>query len=252
MIEKVNEGHRLFQIKRELNAGLQKYLDLRGLQLLITRQKPFDFLMRIEQLRFQTRWNQTPRVPETSVLGHCYFVAVLTLLLGRETGVKFCPGRIYNNYFSALFHDLPESVTRDIISPVKQATDGLPLIVKDIEDKIVSKELVPLMEDFYRDELLYFTSDEFSNRVLYDGKVHAVPYEELNSKFNFDEFAPVDGALVRVADHCSALLEATISIRHGITSAHLSDGRENLVNSYKRKGKINGIDVKSLFVQFED
>ncbi|MBP5251992.1 MAG: HD domain-containing protein, partial [Treponema sp.] len=89
MLSVVNEEHRLTQIRRELNADLQKYLDLRGLQLLMTRQKPFDFLTRIEQLRFQTRWNQTPRVPQTSVLGHCFFVAVLTFLLGRQTGVRF-------------------------------------------------------------------------------------------------------------------------------------------------------------------
>ena len=32
---------------------------------------------------------------------------------------------IFNNFFCSLFHDLPEAVTRDIISPVKQATDEL-------------------------------------------------------------------------------------------------------------------------------
>lgn len=250
MIAPVNEEHRLAQIRSDLNADLQKYMDLRGLQLFITKQKPFEFLTRIEQLRFQTRWNQTPRVPQTSVLGHCFFVAVLTLLLGRETSCSFCQGRIYNNYFSALFHDLPESVTRDIISPVKQATYELPAVVKDIEDKIVSKELVPLMEDFYRDEILYFTSDEFSNRVLFNNRVHQVSFEELNGKFNFDEFCPVDGRLVRVADHYSALLEACISIRHGISSVHLTEGKENLLKAYKEGTSVNGIDVHSLFNEF--
>ena len=134
-------------------------------QLLVTRQRPFDFIMMIEQLRFQTRWNQTPRVPKTSVLGHCYFVAALTVLLMRDTKVKMCPKRLFNDFFSALFHDLPEAVTRDIISPVKQATDALPDIVKKIEDEIVNRELVPLMDDFYADEIIYFTNDEFSNRI---------------------------------------------------------------------------------------
>ena len=64
-----------------------------------------------------------------------------------------------------MFHDLPESVTRDIISPVKQATRELPAIVKKIEDEIVQRELVPLMESSYVDEILYFTSDEFDNRI---------------------------------------------------------------------------------------
>lgn len=252
MISMVNEPLRLEQIKKEVNADLQTYLDLRGMQLLITKQKPFDFLMRIEQLRFQTRWNQTPRVPHTSVLGHCFFVAIITLLLERETDVKMCPKRIYNNFFSALFHDLPESVTRDIISPVKQATDDLPSVVKKIEDQIVKKELVPLMEDFYKDEILYFTSDEFENRIIADGSVLHVNYEELNKRFNKDSFNPVDGKLVRLADHYSALLEADSSIRHGITSKHLRDGRINLLKTYQHGTIINGIDAYSLFNSFSD
>lgn len=250
MISPVNEFDRMEKIRRELNAQLQGFLDLRGLQLLMTKQKPYEFLMRIEQLRFQTRWNQTPRVPATSVLGHCFFVAVLTLLLMREAPVKMCSRRIYNNFFSALFHDLPESVTRDIISPVKQATDGLPEIVKKIEDQIVASELVPLMEDFYRDEILYFTSNEFDNRVIFDEKGFSVSFEKLNADYNYDEFEPVDGKLVRLADHYSALIEADVSIHHGITSRHLEDGRTNLINSYGSGTYINGIDAGSLFSQF--
>lgn len=250
MISAVNEAERLEKIRLELNADLQQYLDLRGLQLLITKQKPFDFIMRIEQLRFQTRWNQTPRIPKTSVLGHCFFVAVLTLLFTRESKVKMCQKRIYNNFFSALFHDLPESVTRDIISPVKKATDGLPAIVKNIEDKIVANELVPFMEDFYRDEILYFTSDEFENRVCLGEKIYHVSFEDLNEKYNFDELSPVDGKMVRVADHLSALLEAGISIKHGITSTHLEEGKANLLKAYQSGETINGIDAASIFKEF--
>lgn len=248
MISPVNEAERLEVIRKEVNSDIQEYLDLRGLQLLITKQKPFDFLMRIEQLRFQTRWNQTPRVPKTSVLGHCFFVAALTLLLRNETGVKMCPKRVYNDFFSGLFHDLPESVTRDIISPVKQATDGLPAIVKNIEDQIVKAELVPLMEDFYKDEILYFTSDEFQNRIMDGDKVVTVSYEDLNEKYNSDEWNPVDGKLVRLADHYSALLEADASIRHGITSKHLMDGKINLLKTYQEGCVINGIDAYKMFV----
>ena len=146
-----------------------------------------------------------------------------------------------------MFHDLPEAVTRDIISPVKQATDELPQIVKHIEDEIVNKELVPLMESFYADELMYFTSDEFQNRIYVDGKIQHVSFEELNEKYNDDKFNPVDGKLVRLCDHASALLEADISIKHGITSQHLEGGRDNTLVIYKKGTVINGIDAHALF-----
>ena len=252
MIECVNEEERIVKIKKDLNQEIQKYLDLRGMQLLVTRQRPFDFIMMIEQLRFQTRWNQTPRVPKTSVLGHCYFVAALTVLLMRDTKVKMCPKRLFNDFFSALFHDLPEAVTRDIISPVKQATDALPDIVKKIEDEIVNRELVPLMDDFYADEIIYFTNDEFSNRIQQkqkngNTKVQKVEWEDLNGKYNSDEFNPVDGKTVRLADHLSALIEADRSIKYGITSAHLRSGRKHTLNGYAKGLVINGIEIRKIF-----
>lgn len=248
MLSVVNEKERFQNIDYELKKDIQPYLDLVGLQKLMTHQKEFDFLLKIEQLRFQTRWNQTPRVPQTSVLGHCFFVAIMSLLLGRESDVKMCDRRIVNNFFSGLFHDLPESVTRDIISPVKQATDDLPNIVKKIEDEIVNKELVPLMADFYLNEIIFYTSDEFSNRIMdTDGDVKVVSWDDLNSKYNFDVYNPVDGRLVRICDHLSALMEADISIKHGITSTHLTSGRDGLLEHYKKNDIISGINVYELF-----
>lgn len=248
MLAVVNEKERLTKIENELKAEIQPFLDLEGLQKIMTHQKAYDFLMKIEQLRFQTRWNQTPRVPKTSVLGHCFFVAILTMLLGRESNSKMCKQRVINNFFSALFHDLPESVTRDIISPVKQATDELPNIVKKIEDEIVSKELVPLMEDFFVNEIMFYTSDEFSDRIINkNGSVQKVSWNDLNNKYNFNEFNPVDGRLVRICDHFSALMEADISIKHGITSNHLTTGRNSMLNHYKENEIISGINVNQLF-----
>ena len=248
MISVVNEKERLSDIKTELEEQIQPYLEFEGLQKLMTHQKAFKFVLKIEQLRFQTRWNQTPRVPATSVLGHCFYVAIMTLLLGRESNPNMCRQRVINNFFSALFHDLPESVTRDIISPVKQATDDLPNIVKKIENEIVSKELVPLMEDFFVNQVIYYTSDEFSNRIQDEaGKIQIVSYDELNEKYNDEKFQPIDGKLVRICDHMSALMEANISIKHGITSEHLEVGLEATVNHYKENQIINGINVYDFF-----
>lgn len=249
MLSPVNEEERLTKIRKELNHDIQQFLDLKGMQLLVTHQRPFDFIMMIEQLRFQTRWNQTPRVPHTSVLGHCFFVAIVTLLLMRETGVQLCSKRLFNDFFSALFHDLPEAVTRDIISPVKQATDELPAVVKHIEDNIVRAELVPLMDDFYAHELMYFTSDEFKNRIVVrdaisdEELIESVSWHELNKTYNTDEFLPVDGRTVRLADHIAAFIEANSSIKYGITSAHLQSGRENIMRLYPAGTEINGIEI---------
>jgi putative hydrolase of HD superfamily len=247
MISPVNEPERFVKIKEALSCELAAYTDLTGIDCLLKKQRSYNFLLVTEQLRFQTRWNQTPRVPKTSVLGHSYFVAVLTLLMEKNKDRVLCPARRYNDFFSALFHDLPEAVTRDIISPVKRATDGLSDIIKKIEEHVVANELAPLMEDFFRDELLYFTDDEFSDRVRVDGKTVQVSAKELDTVYNTDEYAPVGGSLIRAADHIAAFLEADRSIKHGITSVHLTEGRDNLSFSYRKSPSIHGFDIKTFF-----
>ena len=108
------------------------------------------------------------------------------------------------------------------------------------------------MEDFYSDELLYFTSDEFENRIRFDNvDIKHVSFDDLNSKFNEGKYAPVDGKLVRVSDHIAAFLEADSSINYGITSKHLRDGRRNLVRLYPDGQTINGFDVAAFFKEFE-
>ncbi len=42
-------------------------------------------------------------------------------------------------------------------------------------------------------------------------------------------------------------MEADISINHGITSKHLTSGREGMLNHYKKDEVINGINVNALF-----
>ncbi len=250
ILRPVNEAFRIVPIEKGLNRDIEGYLDLRGMQLLLGKQRPYEFLMEVERLRFQTRWNQTPRVPKTSVLGHSFYTAILTFLLGRETGVS--GRREYNNFFAALFHDLPEAVTRDIISPVKRATDRLPAVVKEIEDLIVEHELLPLMDEAYRDEIRYFTEHEFENRVRDgDGRARVVAFDELRSRYADDAHQPIDGRLIRVADHISAFVEADQSISYGITSEHLREGKENIRASYPEGMTVNGFDMNAFLRSFD-
>jgi len=245
MIRMVNEPFRLVEIDKCLQADIAGFMDLKGLQLLVTRQQPYYFITEIEKLRFQTRWNQTPRVPATTVLGHSYFVAALVLLMARA--LKRPAHRLSIDFFAALFHDLPEAVTRDIISPVKQATDRLPEVVKHIEDEIVAQELLPLMDECYRDDVLYFIQDEFENRIRLHGETRRVTSEELNTRYADSRFCGIDGKLIRAADHIAAFVEADSSIRFGIRSEQLEEGRLNILQQYGRNTVINGFSLDSFF-----
>ena len=45
--------------------------------------------------------------------------------------------QIYNDYYTALFHDLPEVLTKDVITPIKVNVSGLAAVLEDYERDLV-------------------------------------------------------------------------------------------------------------------
>jgi putative hydrolases of HD superfamily len=239
------------ETKEAIENQIEDHYDLIGVQKLSLEKKSFGFIDLCGQLRFQERWAHSPRVPKTSVLGHMYIVAITSYILSLEN--DSCPRRLYNNFFTGLFHDLPEVLTKDIIiSPVKSSVEGLEDIIKEFEDHQMKTRLFPLLPFSWRKEMKYFTQDEFENKVLIDGNIlKGISFKEINNKYNKDEFYPIDGELIKACDKLTAFIEADLSIKHGITSKHLEDGRVNIYEKFQGK-KISGIDFGKLFDYFKN
>ncbi|MFZ0944935.1 MAG: HD domain-containing protein, partial [Syntrophobacteraceae bacterium] len=230
--------------KEEIENQIEDHYDLIGVQKLSLRKKSFVFIDLCAQLRIQQRWAHSPRVPKTSVLGHMLIVAMMSYFCSLEMGA--CRKRAYNNFFSGLFHDLPEVLTRDIVSPVKTSVEGLEEIIKDYERMQFEERILPLLPSSIRNEVVYFIQDEFSNRIMEGDTVRKdIPGPQME-RYNHERFSPVDGEVIRSCDKLAAFIEASLSIRHGIRSQHLQDGRTKIYREYSNE-ESGGIDFTELF-----
>jgi len=209
------------------------------------------------QLRFQKRWSQTPRIPETSVMGHMFLVACYAYFLSLNIGA--CPARRVNNFFTGLFHDLPELLTRDIISPVKKSFEGLGELIRQYEESELERRVfTPLEEAGYHSitaRLGYYlgiaTGSEFHDTIVtLEGQVKQVDFDSLQGRFNRDEFDPKDGEATKVCDILAAYIEAYTAMRNGIASDHIQQAfwrmREN--NAKRMLGKYH---IGALFTDFD-
>lgn len=236
------------QIRREIEDQLEDHYDLIGVQKLSLGRKTAEFVELCGQLRFQKRWSQSPRIPATSVLGHMLVVAILTYLSLCENDAS--DARIVNSFLGGLFHDLPEVLTRDITSPVKEAVDGLDLIIKEYEKKQMEDRLLPLLPTAWHRDIRYYTEDEFANRAIVNGERRTdITFAELGEKYSSWEFFPVDGEIIRCCDHLAAFIEAALSISGGISSRYLVEGVERLYNIYNDR-KVGTIDYGEIFRSF--
>jgi len=230
--------------KKQIENELEEHYDLAGVQKLGLGRKTSNFTDLVGQLRFQQRWTRSPRLPETSVMGHMLIVVILTYLFSYQ--IEACDKRLVNNFLAGLFHDLPEVLTRDIVSPVKKSVVGLEAIIKDIEGAQLEEKLFPLIPKTWQNQMRYLMQDEFSSKIVLDGNIRLVSSEDINLKYNQDSFNPVDGEIIRACDHLSAFIEAYLSISHGISSKVLKEGYASIFENYKDK-YIVGINITEIF-----
>ncbi len=223
------------KVKEEIEDTIEDFFDLSAVHRIYLKKKTFNFIDLVGQLRFQKRWILSPRIPLTTVLGHMFIVASLSYLLSLKMGA--CSRRRFLNFFTGLFHDLPEVTTRDVIAPVKREA-GIADILKKYEREQVELVILPLLPDFLKSEFCYILGflgegDEFSNRI-WDGK-RVRKVEFIDEKLNTDELNPVDGELVKLCDVLGAYVEAKLSLHHGIRSHHLEGAVEGIGKDLEKR-----------------
>ncbi len=238
------------EVKKEVDEEIEDYYELIGVRKIALNKKLAKVIDLSGRLRFQKRWAQTPRIPETSVLGHMLTVAIFGYFYSKK--VNACEKRVENNFFTALFHDLPEALTRDIISPVKYSVDELSELIAEYEILKIEDDILPNVPENIKDEFKYILGlyngrkDEFLNKIIIDGEIKVV--DDL-SLYNQDIYSAIDGLALKQCDKLSAFVEASLSISHGIKSKELVNGKKQILNSLLC---VNGVDFKKIAEQIDE
>jgi putative hydrolase of HD superfamily len=249
IIERANPGgYDIDDIRNDLERKLGRFSDLKGIAALGRERRYRNFIDLAGQLRFQTRWAHLHRIPKTSVLGHSLYVAMLSYLFSLEIGA--CPRRCVNNFLTGLFHDLPEVLTRDIISPVKRSVEGLSELIKEYEKEQLEKEVYRLLPAGWLPDFLMFAEREFDTFVTVEGMLVETTSEEISARFNEDAFNPKDGRLVKGADNLAAFVEAYIGIRNGSVSQDLQLARFNIKED-NQGISVAGLDFGGIYSDFD-
>ncbi len=238
--------------KVAVEEEIEDYYELIGVRKIALGKKLAHLVDISGRLRFQKRWAQTPRIPNTSVLGHMLIVAFLGYFYSLK--IKACKKRVENNFFCAIFHDLPEALTRDIISPVKYSVSGLDDIISEYEIRKIEDEILPLVPISFKDEFRYILGlyngkkDEFSNKIRENGVIKEVKDSQ---KYNEDRYETIDGKALKACDRIAAFIEATLSISYGVKSKELVQGKATIEEKLQQSGKIDSVDFYKLAKDIE-
>ncbi len=140
------------------------------------------YLLVIHRLASSFRWNRSVRRYPVSVLSHTYIIAFFSYLLGHDTSLS--DDDITDMLLTAFFHDIPEAITGDIITPTKKSVPGLEHAIEAIEYDMIYEHL-----------LSFLTPWEFAERY---------------AKKMLHPWIVSNGPLVKRADTLSAYHEALL------------------------------------------
>ncbi|MCP4523771.1 MAG: HD domain-containing protein [Candidatus Gracilibacteria bacterium] len=159
-----------------------------SLDILMDNESYITYLSHIRGLSHSMRWNQHQRRFPVSVMSHLVYVTFINYIIAqfeRKAGNEI---HMENILLRSVYHDIPEAITGDIITPTKRAIPEFVDVLEQAERNMMDDYLFDYLPDSYKSEV-----------------------EELI-------FAPFDGEIGKIAkygDIFSALFEAKIEINSG-------------------------------------
>ena len=168
------------------------------------------YLAHVNRLSFSMRWNHVNRKFPISVMSHLVIVAFVSYIIGMIENHAGGDYDIEKMMMKAMYHDVPEVITGDIITPTKQAVDGFTLVLEEVETQMLDDYLFSYISDDYKQRIAEYMLHPFSDKLW---------------------------TVVKYADVLSALLEARLESFHG--NADFNEVSENLLKkaySFKNSG----------------
>jgi len=158
----------LAEMKKELTELSSELPSLKELMRNTDHEK---YLAHIYRLSFSMRWNQYGRNTPISVMSHKVIVAYLSYIIwtiGNEHGEN---NDITEMFLRAIYHDVPEVITGDIITPTKKAVPGFVELLEKVEKTMMDDYLYGYISEEYKDYLnpyiLHPFDDELGKKVKY-------------------------------------------------------------------------------------
>ncbi len=162
--------------------------ELPSLKELLENENHQKYLSHIYRLSYSMRWNQYQRTAPISVMSHKVIVAYISYIIGVIGNEHGEQNDIENMLLRAIYHDVPEVITGDIITPTKKAVPGFVELLEKVEESMMN------------DYLFDFISPE---------------YKQFLTPYILHPFEGELGKKVKYADIFSALIEAKIEDRAG-------------------------------------
>ncbi len=143
-----------FSIKiQEIGKSLEEFEKMPGvLEIFNPRNAIFQIITKIASLRNKNRWSVQAYAVECSVLGHLFDTAVFAYFMSLEKNPndEILASKMF---FMGILHDVAETWTTDIPSPIKDRILGFRKATEEYEIKMLEQELYNIVPSFLSEKI---------------------------------------------------------------------------------------------------
>lgn len=166
---------------QELEREIDKYMHIPGVSDFSDTDSPvFKVWKNLSKLRNQTRWATCSYNVECSVLGHLFDTAMFAYLIALEES-DFDEEYASKMFFMGIFHDIAETWTKDIPSPIKNRITGFRKATEQYELQNLEKYLYAKVPEYMQVTLKAVMLEDESN-VDYKVKLKEADYLSADSE----------------------------------------------------------------------
>ena len=136
---------------------------LYSLNQILNNEKYRTYLSHIRRLSHAMRWAWKKRNYDISVMSHLVIVTFISYVLGNIENNNWKKFDIYELMIKSAYHDIPEAITWDIITPIKNATTWFREALEKVEKKMMDDYFFLYVPKKYKKEMWEYMLDPFSD-----------------------------------------------------------------------------------------
>ena len=149
----------------EMNLELEKISkEIQSLAILRNTPEYQKYLSHIYRLSFSMRWNQYRRKTPISVMSHTVVISYITYIIAMLEE-KTWEDVILEMLMRAIYHDVPEVITGDIISPTKKAVSWFSELLERVEAHMLDEYLFEYIDPEYQTFLKPYLLEPFDGEI---------------------------------------------------------------------------------------
>jgi len=138
----------------QINLYLEdKRIDLKSLDILLKNDNYKKYLTHIRRLSHSMRWNQNKRIFPISVMSHLVVITFISYIIWKIENDSWSNYDIQELMLRSVYHDIPEAITWDIITPTKKAVEWFEEVLEKVEIKMMDDYIFSYVDLEYKEEV---------------------------------------------------------------------------------------------------